>query len=130
MTIIEQFANDSKLSKNLKVKIKEALEYNCKKTNFLWFKKHKIIDELPNDLKYELASYLHNSCTKKLFFFWDKSANFVKIYAPLLMPVFYAKGATIYEIQEPPRHVYMINEGRINFLSQDELIFKTFINGS
>lgn len=24
----------------------------------------------------------------------------------------------------------MIHEGRINFLSQDELIFKTFVNGS
>lgn len=79
LTIIEQFANDSKLSKNLKIKIKEALEYNCKKTNFLWFKKHKIIDELPNDLKHELATQLHNGCTKKLFFFWEKSANFVKM---------------------------------------------------
>jgi hypothetical protein len=53
--VIDLFCNESKINLELKKKIKEALEYNSYRNAFSWIEKYAIFNELPPNLKCEIA---------------------------------------------------------------------------
>ena len=53
--VIEVFCSEAKINPDLKKKIKEALEYNSLRNCFSWIEKYAIFNELPPNLKCEIA---------------------------------------------------------------------------
>lgn len=67
--VIDLFCNESKINLDLKKKIKEALEYNSYRNAFSWIEKYAIFNELPPNLKCEIAMQIHDGAIGKLPFF-------------------------------------------------------------
>lgn len=67
--VIDLFCNESKINIDLKKKIKEALEYNSYRNAFSWIEKYAIFNELPPNLKCEIAMQIHDGAIGKLPFF-------------------------------------------------------------
>jgi hypothetical protein len=58
LSILNDFAKETKLSSQLKEKIKKILIYNSQKNIFSWMDKQEIFNELPANLKCEVGIYL------------------------------------------------------------------------
>ncbi len=69
LEVIEVFCNESKINPELKKKIKEALDYNSYKNAFSWIEKYAIFNELPDNLKCEIALQIHDGAIGRLRFF-------------------------------------------------------------
>ena len=59
MAIIDEFAKEAKLSNDLKVQLRHAVQYSTEKTGFTWSDKLNIFNELPKELRYEAAIAMH-----------------------------------------------------------------------
>jgi hypothetical protein len=70
--VIEVFCQEAKINPEIKKKIKEALEYNSLRNAFSWIEKYAIFNELPPNLKCEVAMQIHDGAIGKLPFFLNK----------------------------------------------------------
>jgi hypothetical protein len=59
MAAIDEFARDAKLDRELVVRLRYALQYSTEKAGFSWDDKRELFDELPRDLRYEVACAMH-----------------------------------------------------------------------
>ena len=51
---MNEFCDEKKISKALKEKLKNAIEYNFSKNPFTWADKTNIFNDLPINLRYEI----------------------------------------------------------------------------
>jgi hypothetical protein len=59
MAMVEEFSREAELDKDLKVRLRHALQYSSEKTGFSWAERRDIFDELPKQLKYEVSMVMH-----------------------------------------------------------------------
>lgn len=69
MALIDEFSKEARLSKDLKFRLRHALEYSTDKTGFTWVDKQNIFNELPKNLRYEVAMAMHHGAARKIPFF-------------------------------------------------------------
>ena len=69
MLLIDEFSKEARLSKDLKFRLRHALQYSTDKTGFSWNDKQNIFNELPKNLRYEVAMAMHHGAAKKIPFF-------------------------------------------------------------
>lgn len=82
--MIETFCTEAKLDQALQKKIKDVLEYNSLRNAFSWIEKYSIFNELPPNLKCEVAMQIHDGAIGKLPFFQGKDQTFIGNIVPLL----------------------------------------------
>ena len=111
------------------MKLRNAVYYITKK-NFIWADKQKIFEELPPNIKSEIAKEMHFGIIKKIRFFDDKDNNFIGSIVPLLTPLKTAKNEFIYKKHNHPNALFFITKGRVSFfLERKSIAFKDMIEG-
>lgn len=84
LAIIEEFSKEAKLDKDLKTRLRYALQYSTEKTGFSWADKQNIFNELPKALRYEVALAMHEGAAKTLPYFVGKDPVFISAIVPFL----------------------------------------------
>ena len=121
--------DDHKFSTNLKHRIKKAMEYQSQKSVFSHHAKQEILDEIPVDLKFEMATCLIGNMKAHIPFFSKKDKVFLANFIPLLTPLNVLIGEYVYKKNEYPSLFYILLKGRVNLISS-KLVYKTIIEGS
>ena len=114
--IIEAFVKDSKLSKDLRRRLKHAIQYHTDTIGFSWADKSHIFNELPRDLRYEVSVAMYSGAIQKFPFFMDKNPAFVSSVAIYLTPLFLKAHEILYYQNEHADEVYFIRKGRISYV--------------
>ena len=113
--VIEDFCKESKLSKELKMRLKEAMKYSTENNGGSLYNKQEIILNLPKKLRYEVAMAMHKGYAKEILFFQQNDKVFVSNIIPLLISHRFRSGNSIYKQGDHPDELYFIVSGRVGF---------------
>ena len=131
MAAIHEFAKETGISRNAKVKIRDAVRYSTYKLGNVWSDKHSLFRELPKQLQYEVAMSMFSGIAKNFPFFLNKDAAFVVYVMPLFKPLRLHDSEVLYREGEYADEVFFILQGRVNFvLPRTEVVYKSFLRGS
>lgn len=112
LAIIDEFSREAKLDKVLRARLRHAIKYLTEKTGFSWTDKQNIFNELPKNLKYEVAMAMHQGAVRTLPYFEDKNEVFIASVVPFLLPMFATAGSFVYKENEYADEVYFLTKGR------------------
>jgi hypothetical protein len=128
---MDEFGKDTRLPKELRLKIKRTLEYNSVRNVFNQYERDEFFKDIPIDLKFEIAEIMHRGVIHKLSFFKNKDSVFIANIVPLLEPLKVSKGEIIYRTGEYPISVYFLISGRVNIVvGANMLNLKSYVQGS
>jgi len=130
LAAIDEFASEAKLEKSLRYRLRHALRYSIEQTGFSSSDKRSIFNELPRQLKYEVALAMHRGAAKSLSFFSDRDQVFVASIVPFLNSQFVPKQHAIYREKEYADEIYFIVEGRCVVMVNDKHVIKKLQRGS
>jgi hyperpolarization activated cyclic nucleotide-gated potassium channel 1 len=120
LAVIDEFSKQSHLGKSIKTKLRNALRYSTDKQGFSWTDKISIFNELPRNLKYEVAMAMHKGAAKQLPFFADKDPVFISSVIPFLKSIMVPEGEYIYQEGEYADEIYFLVKGRAAFVAGKE----------
>jgi len=129
MAILDEFSRDASLNKELKRKLRYALRYSSEQTGFSFNDKHQIFDELPKNLRHEVAMAMHKGAVKELTFFENRDSTFISEIVPFLNHEYAEKDHLIYQQNEHAGEIYFLLQGRVHF-SRKAQVFKSVMEGS
>ena len=131
MAAIQEFAKETGISPECKLKIRNAIRYNTYKQGTVWSDKHSLFNELPKALRFEVASSMYTGIYKEFPFFSKKDPSFTIFVMPLFKPLRVSSGEYIYKEGDYADEVYFITRGRVNFVVKgSEIVYKSFLRGS
>lgn len=131
LTIIDEFAKEAKLKKDLKLRLRHALKYSTESTGFSWTDKLNIFNELPRNLRYEVALSMHQGAIKSLPFFTEKDQVFVASVVPFLQHLFQKRREIIYNEGEYADEIYFLYKGTASYvMGQNKIPYKKLQEGS
>ena len=130
LAAIDEFASEAKLSKDLRARLKHAIRYTALQTSFTSADKRSTFNELPRELRYEIAVVMHNGAAKSIPFFMEKDQVFVAAIVPLLHCVYKQVGSVVYEQGEYAEEIYFIVSGRCVVLMDAKHVLKRLQKGS
>ncbi|CAG9313056.1 unnamed protein product [Blepharisma stoltei] len=116
LAVIDEFAKEASLEKDLKHRLRIALRYSTEKTGFSWADKQNIFNELPKNFRYEVAMAMHRGAAKDLTFFADKDQVVVASIVPFLQPVFAAGTELVYDKGEFADEIYFVVKGNVSYV--------------
>ncbi|TNV83436.1 hypothetical protein FGO68_gene1262 [Halteria grandinella] len=115
MGTLNQIKRQYRLSFDLYRRLKGALKYDYSKNSTKHF---QILNELPQNLRIELALLMNKEIIKKVFFFRNKPAIFIAFIGPLLKPLRIEIDNFIYREGDPIEEIYFLIKGKASFVSQ------------
>lgn len=115
LAIIDEFAKEASLKRDLKFRLRHAIKYSTEKTGFSWHDKQNIFNELPRQLRYEVAMIMHQGAAKYLKFFHERDPVFVSAIVPFLLHLYVEKEEFVYKQGEHADEIYFIANGKVNF---------------
>ena len=131
MAAIQEFAKETGISPDCKLKIRNAIRYNTYKQGTVWSDKHSLFNELPKALRFEVVSSMYNGIYKEFPMFAKKDPSFTIFVMPLLKPLRISSGDYLYKEGDYADEVYFITRGRVNFVIRgSEIVYKSFLRGS
>ncbi|CAG9321514.1 unnamed protein product [Blepharisma stoltei] len=131
LAIIDEFAKESKLSKEFKIRLRHALKYSTEKSGFSWDDKQDILNELPKNLRYEVALAMHRGAAKKIPFFSERDIVFVASIVPFLKHMLVENQSFVYLEGEFSDEIYFIAKGRVCYtFGPKNTGFRTLLRGS
>mmetsp|Transcript_15456 Transcript_15456/g.27997 ORF Transcript_15456/g.27997 Transcript_15456/m.27997 type:complete len:411 (-) Transcript_15456:1191-2423(-) len=126
-----EFAKETGISERCKRKISAVIKYSTMKAGSIWNDKHSLFNELPKDLRYEVAMSMYSGVAADLPFFRGRDKAFVIYVMPLLKPMVLNNTEYLYREGEFPCEVFYIIRGRVNLvLGESEIAYKSFLKGS
>ena len=129
LAFIDEFAKEAHLEKELKMRLRHALKYSTEKSGFSWLDKQNIFNELPRQLKYEVAIIMHQGAAKKIPFFIQKEPVFVSAVVPFLQNLFVEENEFIYKEGEYADEIYFITKGKASFVLKNGEPYKQLNRG-
>lgn len=129
LAAIDEFADESHLSKELGYKLRYALRYSTHKTGFSSQVKRGIFNELPRQLRFEVALAMHHGAAKDIPFFIDRDQAFIAATVPFLNSLQVKERDHVYKTGEYADEVYFIAKGQCMYMFQD-LVMKKLQRGS
>ena len=131
MAASQEFAKETGISPECRLKIRNAIRYNTYKQGTVWGDKHSLFNELPKVLRFEVVSSMYNGVYKEFPFFDKKDPSFTIFVMPLFKPLKINNGDYLYRESDYADEVYFITRGRVNFvIKQSEIVYKSFLRGS
>jgi len=109
--VIEEFSSEAQISIELRRQLRYAISQKVENSDSLQFEVFSAFQELPEDLRYEVAQVIHRGALKNLRFFNARDKSFVVDVFPLLKHRSVPKGFTVYEVGQTPEHVFFILAG-------------------
>lgn len=128
LLVIDEFIRDEHLSQDFSNKLKNALRYSNEKNGFSWADKQHIFQELPVELRYEVALKMHSGVITSIPFFLDKDKVFLSAIVPFLKNINEPKGAFLYQKGDHSNEIYFILSGVIGLL-YNEIPIKKMMPG-
>jgi hypothetical protein len=116
IAIMEDFAKDARLSKELLNKLKVALKYANKKSLIHSQEKNSILSELPLQLKYEVSLAMYGKACSKINYLQDKDKVIITGIVPFLHPVCVEAEESVYLKGEHVEGIYFIIRGTANYV--------------
>ncbi|KAL4438790.1 hypothetical protein ABPG74_013463 [Tetrahymena malaccensis] len=139
--IMNEYCNEMKIPNSVKKQLKDALQYTLDRNSFFWANQNKIFDQLPMNLKYEICMNIYKGVMKTFSFFnLSEDQSFVVRLIPQLRPLKLNPGDIIWNQKDVSDSIYLLSNGRVNYMKQvvediktkerKSITFKTMINGS
>ena len=114
MGVLNQIKRQYNLNFDLYRRLKAALKYDYSKNSVRQF---SILNELPQNLKIELALIMNSELIKKVNFFRNKPPYFIAFVGPLLKPLRVEATNYIYKVGDPIDDIYFLTKGKAAFIS-------------
>lgn len=131
LAVIDEFSVEANLNKELRNKLKHALRYSADKRGFSWLDKLSIFNELPKQLRYEVAINMHHGAAKDISFFKNKDQSIIASIVPLLQPMYLERNDYVYKKGEFADEIYFIVRGRISYVfGKEDTVLKSMQKGS
>lgn len=125
----QEFAKATSLNDGLYFKIKDHIELNADKL-YYDVAHLEFLKDIPFSLREKLSSHLYKTFVKNIYFFQNKSYAFLNATVPKLKRFCYNFNDVIYSKDEESEEIFFINRGRANFKAENNLIFRTYTQGS
>lgn len=98
---MEQFCKELGISQQLEDSLTKALEYSSNVLTYQWMgSNNRIFEELPMHLKFEFLKAIYGKILTECPFFPTGNIGFIVRIIPLLKPVFYPAGSTIFQAND------------------------------
>lgn len=130
LAAIDEFASEAKLDKSLRYRLRHALRYSIEQTGFSSSDKRSIFNELPRQLKFEVAMAMHRGAAKSIPFFSERDQVFVASIVPFLNSQFVQESHTVFREKEYADEIYFIVEGRCVVMVNEKHVIKKLQRGS
>ncbi|CAD8125702.1 unnamed protein product [Paramecium sonneborni] len=131
VTFMDEFCEETRLSLQMKHKIRKVLEYNSMINIFSSAEVDEFLSEIPTNLKYQIAQAMYAGLKNRVSFFKNKDSVFISTLIPKLQPLKINAGEFVYNKGEYPNQVYFIVNGRVNMvIGVYSITFKTYVTGS
>lgn len=131
LAAVAEFAKETGISQETKVKIREAIKYNAYRMGNVWSDKHSLFRELPKLLRHEVVMSMYGGAAKDFPIFSLFEASLLTAMVPLLKPMKSEPGAYLYHRGDYPDEMFFIVHGRVNFVIEgSEIVYKSFLRGS
>lgn len=116
---VDEFIKEEKLPVRLKREMKEALKYSNEKNGFSWADKQGILNELPAELRYEVAIKMHSGAILNISYFMEKDKVFIAAIVPFLGNIHGKKGDYVYKEGDYASDIYFIIIGHVTLMCTD-----------
>ena len=131
MTALHEFAKETNISHEARIKVRDAVRYYNWKTGSVWTDKHSLFNDIPHTLQYEVSLSMYDGVLKDLQFFAHKPPSFVLYFLPLFKPLSHPNATYLYKEGEFADEMYFICKGRVNLvLFPREIAYKSYLRGS
>jgi CRP-like cAMP-binding protein len=129
LAAIDEFAEESLLTKDLRERLRVALKYSTLKSGFSSQMKHEIFSELPRELRCEVALAMHHGAARHIPFFRERDQAFLAAVVPFLNSLEIKDHCPVYKAGEYSDEVYFIAKGKCLHMYGD-LVMKKLEEGS
>lgn len=129
LAAIDEFAEESLLTKDLQNKLRVALKYSTLKSGFSSQLKQDIFSELPRELRCEVALAMHHGAARHIPFFMERDQAFLAAVVPFLNSLEVKDHFPVYKLGEYADEVYFLAKGRCLHMYGD-LVMKKLEQGS
>lgn len=133
LSAIDEFSKEINLSKSLRLKIRYCIKSSHDYQSFNWTEQKNIFFELPKNLRYEIALFMHQGSAKFLNFFKYRSSNFISSVVPFLTHTIIIKDNYAYKIGEYADEIYFLLRGKVEFraeINDEELVLLSVLPGA
>ncbi|OMJ93516.1 hypothetical protein SteCoe_3492 [Stentor coeruleus] len=130
MAAVNEFIKETNVKGEIKQKIRQAIKFSNRKLGAVWSDKNSLFKELPKNLRYEVALSMYGGIANQLPFFKGKDSAFIVEVIPCLVPMKINEGECVYQIGDYADYAYIIAEGRVSLVTEDEQIaYKSYLKG-
>ena len=84
ITLTDEFCHEAGLSREIRDKIRKALEYASMKNIFSKKERDGFLSEIPINIRYKVALSMYDGLRAKVPFFKNKESLFIAYFVPLL----------------------------------------------
>lgn len=116
LAIVDEFCQDCNLNKELRFKMRNAIRNSAAISKVSYSQKYDILSELPKDLKYEIATFMHRGIAQKFKFFLSSKEDLSIEVIPYLWPVHVNHYNFVYKKTEFPSEIFFILKGTVCFI--------------
>lgn len=129
--MINTFAQETGISKELHRSLRNAIKYNSSATGMSGTEKIQLFEEMPKSLKYKIAVNMFHKAAETIQYFRTKDPSFIATMLPLLKPLQTKDDEVIYDEGEYADEMFFIVKGRVNLVYGDsEVVYKSYLKGS
>lgn len=118
LAIMDDFAKDAHLTKDLLKKVKNALKYASNKNMFQTKERNSILSELPLPLIYELSMAMYGNACSKIDYFKNKDKVIIIGILPYLHPLCVDQKEFVYSKGEHAEGIYFITKGHAGYIME------------
>ncbi|OMJ81572.1 hypothetical protein SteCoe_4003 [Stentor coeruleus] len=133
LSAIDEFSKEINLSKTLRLKIRYCVKSTHDYQSFNWTEQKDIFFELPKNLRYEIALFMHQGSAKFLNFFKYRNSNFISSVVPFLSHTVIVKDNYVYKIGEYADEIYFLLRGKVEFRAEandEEFVLLALLPGA
>lgn len=108
ITFMDEFCEETQLSKQMKDKIRRVLIYNSMVNVFSSKDRDDFLVDIPSQIKYQIAEAMYNGLRSSVSFFRNKDSVFISSFIPKLQPLKVLIAEFVYHKGEYPNQGYTL----------------------
>ncbi|CAG9311484.1 unnamed protein product [Blepharisma stoltei] len=120
LALVDEFSKETSLNRKIKRKMQKSIRIKTERLAFKVEEIESLMDELPKQLKYEVATQMHNGALTLFTLFQNKDQRFIYSIFPFLQPSYSSTSEMVYSEGEPSNDIFFIVKGRVNFIFGEE----------
>ncbi|OMJ81193.1 hypothetical protein SteCoe_18369 [Stentor coeruleus] len=127
---IGEFAKAIKLPGPLFERMKKNLKVNLKRNIHVALDHTQLLKEIPANLRDEILDFFNQKTVESILFFKEKPKCFINQVVPLLKSSIFVFNDIVYQENEAAEEIYFIKSGRVHLKAINNVVFRTYVQGS